>query len=438
MWARKRLDLGWSDLAFGARKCLTVDDRPTLLRQVETTWSKEPDAFACLSVRSGFDLLLKALALPAESEVLVSALTIRDMTRIIEHHGLTPVPVDLDIDTMSPDLARLENAVTPRTRAILVAHLFGGRAKLGPLLAFAERRGLLVIEDCAQAFAGSDFSGHPEANVSMFSFGPIKTATALGGAVLNVRDPRVLARMRELHAAYPTQGRGTYFKRVAKYSALKAISGRWFYGYFTRFCGWLGKDYDRVVNGAVRGFAGDGFFERIRKQPSAPLLALLARRLSNFPDREIRNRRQLGRDLANMLANSVRSPSSESSPHHYWVFPIITADPDRVIAALRREGFDATQGQSLCVVDPPKDRAALEPVNARLTIAKLVYLPCYPGMPESSFRDIARIVNDHVVPVVYPPASPVELDVDSTNLEEAPLRAIELSLPSHALAPEMT
>ena len=77
----------------------------------------------------------------------MSALTIPDMVRVVEEHRLVAVPVDLDIDRMAPDLELLERAITPRTRAIVVAHLFGARIPLEPVLHIARRHGLRVIEE---------------------------------------------------------------------------------------------------------------------------------------------------------------------------------------------------------------------------------------------------------------------------------------------------
>ena len=144
---------------------------------LEELWSAG-DAFGCLSVRSGFDSWLKALQLPPGSEVLVSAITIRDMVRIIEAHNLVPVPVDLNPEDLSVDIASLNRAISPKTRAILVAHLFGTRQPMEPILDVARKHGLFVAENCAQAFAGRHFTGDPSADVTMFSFGSIKTATA--------------------------------------------------------------------------------------------------------------------------------------------------------------------------------------------------------------------------------------------------------------------
>jgi perosamine synthetase len=125
------------------------------------------------------------------------------MIRIIHAHGLRAVPVDIDPGTLAVWPWMLEAALTPRTRVVLVAHLFGGRMDLGGIARFAKDRGLLLVEDCAQAFQGPKRMGDAVADVTMYSFGTLKTSTALGGAVLRVRDREVLGRMRGIQASYP-------------------------------------------------------------------------------------------------------------------------------------------------------------------------------------------------------------------------------------------
>jgi len=187
MWIRKRLDIGWADLACGLMYCAAPLSRRRLAGAIESEWSADGSALVCLSVRSGFDLLLETLDWPDGSEVLISAVTIQDMVRIIEHHGLTAVPVDIDWDSLLPGVEHVRQALTPATRAIVVAHLFGSRTRLNHLAELAAERGLLLIEDCAQAYGGHEYRGDPRADASLFSFGPIKTATALGGAVMVLR-----------------------------------------------------------------------------------------------------------------------------------------------------------------------------------------------------------------------------------------------------------
>jgi dTDP-4-amino-4,6-dideoxygalactose transaminase len=392
MWVRKRLDIGWSDLVLGLLACFRPGGGAAVRRELEDGWSPRGHALACLSVRSGFDLFLSAANLPRGSEVLISAITIPDMVRIIKDHGLVPVPIDLDPGPMAPQIELLRQAITPATRAILVAHLFGGRIPLEPLIELAKEHGLLVVEDCAQAFAGSQYPGHPEADVSMFSFGPIKTATALGGGVLRVRDAELLAGMRSRQAAYPAQGRFTYLRRLLKYGLLKALSPRPLFRIVVGACRMVGYDYDRMINGAVRGFAGPDFFPRIRRRPSVPLLRLLERRLRSYDWRRLAKRTAKGELLCRLLGQRVACAGTELAAHTHWVFPILADKPSSVVEGLQRAGFDATQGQSLCVVPPPDGRRQCQAHTADDLLASIVFLPLYPEIPNRELRRMARVV----------------------------------------------
>jgi hypothetical protein len=209
--SRHRLDIRLRHFAYALVAGVWAREPERLSKRLETGWSRAGEGLACRSVRSGFHLLLDSLALPAGTEVLVSAVTHPDMVRILEAHGLVAVPVDLDIATLAPRLDLAERLVTPRTAAMLVAHLFGGRVDMNPLADFAKRHRLLLWEDCAQAFTGprdarearvgpSD-ARDARAEVSMYSFGALKTCTALGGALLKVKDPHLLARMRASRTA---------------------------------------------------------------------------------------------------------------------------------------------------------------------------------------------------------------------------------------------
>src|SRR5262249_41100870 len=152
-----------------------------------------------------------------------SALNIPHMSAIIRHHGLVPVPADLDPHTLAPDLGALTRAITQRTRAVLIAQLYGSLTPLDAVAALARARNLLLIEDCAQGYDGV-YVGHPEADVSLFSFGPVKTAAALAGAVLRARDADLAARLRASQETWPTQCRWDYAKRLGQFAALKALS----------------------------------------------------------------------------------------------------------------------------------------------------------------------------------------------------------------------
>ena len=81
--------------------------------------------------------------------------------------------------------------------------VFGVRYDSSSIVEIANKYNIPVLEDCAESFIGPSFIGNPLTEMTVFSFGPIKTHTAFGGAVAIVRDPSILAEMRVMHSKYP-------------------------------------------------------------------------------------------------------------------------------------------------------------------------------------------------------------------------------------------
>src|SRR5256885_7072644 len=298
--ARHRLDIEPSDLAAGLA-AMTASDPQRAAADLERLWSPRGQALATYSVRSGFHLLLSTLTLPPGSEVVFSAVTHPDMPRLAMHHGLVPVPVDLERGTLASRPDALTRALTPRTRILVVAHLFGGLVDLDLAWEMCESRGVLLVEDCAQAFRGPLETGNPLAAVSMFSFGMLKTATALGGALFTVRNASLLQRMRDVQAAWPPQRRRSHLKRLAQTAAFIALTRPAPYALLARAAG---DDFDRKINSAVRAFPATGTDQlvgRLEQRPGAPLLRLLERRLKNFDYARLDARALSGERLAAML-----------------------------------------------------------------------------------------------------------------------------------------
>src|SRR5688572_7568780 len=278
MIPRGALDIGWRDLASAfAGACLPAS-RAAAQADAERAWGDPNRTIACLSVRSGFDLFLQAVAWPPGSEVLVSAINISDMIALLRHHGLVPIPLDISTDTLSVDPCRIAAACTPATRAILVAHLFGARTNLDNIISTARARGLQVLEDCAQAYDGT-YRGHPASDVCMFSFGPIKTSTALGGGMLTVVDSAIAQRMRDLQDRYLPQSHLRFLKRVVQAAALKVLGRPAIFTMFAGGCRAMKFDHDAVVVHMLRSFKPADLVAQVRRAPSAALCRLLARRL---------------------------------------------------------------------------------------------------------------------------------------------------------------
>ncbi len=392
MWARKRFDLSWLDIGYGLLQCARIGSvDPSHINQI---WKDSRHPFTCLSVRTGFDLLLKALDLPRGSEIIVSALTIEGMLTIIEEHGLVAVPVDIDTATLAPTAERVESVITDKTRLILIAHLFGSYINLEPIAKVARQHQLLLVEDCAQQFDGMPEGRQDAADISMYSFGPIKTATALGGAVFSIARKELALQLEELEKQYPKRSRSFFFKRLIKYSFLKFISYKPTFAAFVGMIKLCGKDYNKLLKKSTRGFSGSDFFKLIRRRPSSPLVMLLARKLRRFNGKSLAAQRKLGDYLRTRLSEQSghRVAGSDALNNHYWVFPVLVNDPAGVELSLRGAGVDADRRGSMVIVKSPADHICGYPENAEQILSNSVFLPLYKPMTEQTMDTLAAAV----------------------------------------------
>ena len=152
-------------------------------------------AVACSSGTDALVLALQACGVGPGDEVITVSHTFIATVAAIVLAGATPVFVDVDPRTYTMDMSQLAAAHTPRTAAILPVHLYGHPASMDPLLAFARARGLLVIEDAAQAH-GARYRGRRVGSLgdaACFSFVFTKNLPAYGDAGALVTSDRAVA-----------------------------------------------------------------------------------------------------------------------------------------------------------------------------------------------------------------------------------------------------
>jgi dTDP-4-amino-4,6-dideoxygalactose transaminase len=151
-----------------------------------------------VGVASGTDALilaLRACGVKAGDEVLLPPFTFVATGSAVTALGAKPVFADIRPDTYNIDPSELERRVTPRTRAIVVVHLYGLSADMDPILAFAKARKLPVIEDNAQAI-GASYKGRRTGSLGVaacLSFYPTKNLGAYGDAGMSVTNSAELA-----------------------------------------------------------------------------------------------------------------------------------------------------------------------------------------------------------------------------------------------------
>lgn len=141
---------------------------------------------------SALHLALLAAGIGPGDEVITVPFTFYATVAAIGYVGATPVYVDIHPATFTIDPAKIEAAVTPRTRAILLVHLFGRCADMDPILEIARRHNLVVIEDAAQAHGAEDRRRRAGGigDIGCFSFYPTKNLGAAGeGGMLTTNNP---------------------------------------------------------------------------------------------------------------------------------------------------------------------------------------------------------------------------------------------------------
>ena len=158
------------------------------------------DAVAVSSGTSGLHLCIRALGISEGDEVLVPSFTFIAVANAVRYERATPVFVDIDPQTLNLDPSLLEQAITPRTRAIIVVHTFGCPAELTSIMKIARRHGLFVIEDACEAI-GAEYQGQKVGalgDAGVFAFYPNKQITTGEGGAVVTNNSEVARKVRKL------------------------------------------------------------------------------------------------------------------------------------------------------------------------------------------------------------------------------------------------
>lgn len=320
--------------------------------------------------RTAFYFILKAMDLPAGSEVLMSPLTIPEMVNSIHTLGLKPVFVDIDPETLCINPARLAAAVTPRSRVLFITYLFGVVPDMDALLREARRHGLRTVEDCSQCFDGA-FNGRKAgtfSDASFFSLTNFKLCSSLLGGMALTADPALrerLLRLRDAEVLPPR--RGILLTVVLEGLLYRLLFSRLIFLYFTYFVLLALEKVDPSITNKL--YSGD-------------LLVLLGlnknRLLEKFPEEWLADysdmqakigleslekaaaatllRARNGARLRAALANlpQVRVPGSLPGARNvYWRFPVTCSRAADLKMFLLEAGVDSSPTfLTLCSAEP--------------------------------------------------------------------------------------
>lgn len=178
-------------------KCIQtgwISSEGPFVREFEQRFSKRVQRKHGIAVCNGsaaLEAAVAALGIGSGDEVILPTFTIISCAAALVRSGATPVLVDCDPLTWNMDTSHIEDKISPKTKAVMVVHIYGMPVDMDPVLALAKKYHLTIIEDAAEAH-GQTYKGRPcgsFGDISTFSFYPNKlVTTGEGGIVVTDRD----------------------------------------------------------------------------------------------------------------------------------------------------------------------------------------------------------------------------------------------------------
>ena len=398
------VDLSFAHLFKYAYQALKPQDVKKAISSLESLFIQDPfkeKLLITICVRGALDLLFQGLNYPPGSEILMSSMNIPDMVKVVRYHGFIPVPIDIDLHTLKPKVDVIKKAITKKTKAIIIAWIYGSYNYADEIYKVCKDNGLYVIEDNAESFFDLKYNGNQLADASLFSFGTIKLNTALGGALMVIRNNELLYRkMNTILNNYPLETSNFFFKRIIKaIMTMMALNNTYLNGYGRYVLLKLGIEYKETAIGLVRGFhPSDDFLGTFRKRLPHSMVIFLYLRMKSYDKMDFLRgtKRQLeGQQILQKAGIVV--PGHQADKKFYWLYPIIVPDQELCYQILNKKGIDAYKGATqLRPVLTPVGSTYEEPKETLEFFDKILYLPIHKNVPLEYVQKICREVADVV------------------------------------------
>ena len=353
--------------------------------------------------RMAFYYILKALDLPAGSEIVVPALTFWVIPALAKVAGLKVVFADIDPDTFTLSPAALERAITPATRAVVPTHLYGLPCDMAAILDIAARHQLRVIEDCAHAL-GATWNGKPVGTLGdagFFSFQTLKPLNCYGGGLALVRDPALAARVRALAEGerWPDEKRVTNRLLVGRLQRI--FIKPWVFTISAFPILWvsslIGANPDVYLWEDIRSLdpLPDAYTERFPNVQAAIGLGALEA-LDGWTEQTRRHARVMDDALGSLPGIAVPAIPPDRT-HVYYQYCVYGPQRDELVVRCVRRGVDIeTLHVDVCSDLDLFAGAPVEPPDApgARRAAGAMQIPVYSTLTDQQAARVARVVRD--------------------------------------------
>jgi perosamine synthetase len=360
-------------------------------------------AIAASYGRVAFYYILKALDLPAGSEIVMPALTFWVVPELARAAGLKVVFADVNPATFTLDPAALEHAITPATRAVVPTHLYGLPCDMDAIMALARAHNLHVIEDCAHAL-GATFRGRPVGtfgDAGFFSFQTLKPLNCYGGGLALVRDPAVAGRVRAMaeREPWPDEKRVDNRLLVGRLQRIFIKPSVFTISAFPIL--WVsslvGANPDVYLWEKIRSLnpLPDAYTERFPNVQAAIGLAALER-LDEWTDRTRRHARMMDEALGTIPGITVPEIPPDCT-HVYYQYCVYGPQRDELVVRCVRRGIDIeTLHVDVCSDMElfAYERAVPSGTPGARRAAGAMQIPVYSTLTDEQVHRVADVVRD--------------------------------------------
>ena len=359
------------------------------------------NAIAMPQARVGIYLSLLKLIVPGK-KVVLSPYTISDVVNMVIASGAIPVFADISRKTCNIDPNKLAELIDNNTQAVIVTHYYGLACEMDKILEICRPRGILVIEDAAQAFGtklGDKFAG-TIGDVGIFSFGMIKNVTSFYGGMV-VTDNDLLAKeIRQSLETFPTFKSTKLLARVVKALILDFATHPLIFRLLTQKIFRFGhlknvailKQQMKVdLNPVIRREIPKNYLEKLK-----PLQARVALQQLQFLDNNTKQRILAAKIYFEGLSEIdelILPPLKLDGSHGYTYFPIQYEKRDELVDYCMLNNCDITASHHKncasmdCFVEYGRNCP-----NSEDVATSLIYLPTYPGYSEDAINHNIRVI----------------------------------------------
>lgn len=380
---------------------LWAGDDITRFEQRFATLVGSREAIAMASGRAGLRAILESLELEPGCEVLCPSYGYPVVPHVVRAMGFTLRLVECDLQTLAMDPAALAAAISPKTGAVIVMHLFGVPARIRELEALCAARNIPLVEDCAHCVGATVGGRHVGTigRVGYFSFETSKMINTLGGGMLATNDPALAQRLRAGLAGEKVRKPGWLFERLARTSFESMVTNPLGFNLGVYPALRIAQRVTKADGAFASGYQADHFTMKGRTGQYTNYQAKLGMAQLAGLDASLSRRIQVAKRLIGQLRDLVpfQEPASADTVANYMLVTGLFAERSKVSAALLRRGIDSKHhymrdcSRALETGETFKIAARAE--------AEALHLPCFPEMSDAAVDRVATAVREVVAAV---------------------------------------